>query len=79
MTAFLDAALRSWCRRPRRDTYRLVRPTFVHPSDAFAWLMTQPAWHGPHDSATGRRLALGTWIWLRQRHHVAWVERGGSE
>jgi hypothetical protein len=63
----------------RADTYRLVRPTFTRGSDAHHWLMAQPSFRTSRDSERSRRLALGTWIWLRHRHHTAWVERGGSE
>jgi hypothetical protein len=57
------------------DRYRLVRPTGRY-YDAYHWVSNRDmAWA----SADERRRTLECWISLRERHHVAWVERGGSE
>ena len=61
-------------RPPRPDQYRLIRPTGRY-YDGYHWLWRQGvAWA----SADERRRTLDCWIRLRQRHHVAWVERGGQ-
>lgn len=69
----LIGALRHHERRPA-DQYRLVRPSDRY-YDAWYWVSKRPvSWA----SAAERRRTLERWIWLRRRHHVAWLERGGT-
>lgn len=70
----LIGALRHHERRPAGQ-YRLVRPTFRMLADADHWMREQ----GAFDDGRQRWTVLYEWLALRQRHHVAWLERGGSE
>jgi hypothetical protein len=78
MIAVLDPLLRLLRSHERPDPgrYRLTRLTFRSYADAWWWLSRQPGvtW----ESASARNRALESWIALRRRHHVAWLERGGA-
>lgn len=77
MIAILDDLIRALRHHEQKppDQYRLIRPGGRY-YDAYHWTWNQGLdW----DSADARRRALEAWLRLRQKHHVAWLERGGSD